>query len=248
MPYMGSGSFRRRMHPKQRTQERAGATNVRVRNNIRVGSHCCLRVRLPDRSYRPVGRPRSGAATTARLGILGCFCLDNRYDCEYPGNFLTKEFDSGRQSKGSRSGFFDASTNVAAYGLASSDHLCSYPSHNNFLYAPAIVPQTAVGFIALHVGVLVWITCVNNGHVERTIAGMGMTVPTHFRKDAFHLTRLSALPKRLKDYRWHVHGRDNCERRVRALSTHTAAGQAGLRYCCLHRCRFLLASPDGGRS
>ncbi|WP_152642539.1 hypothetical protein [Pseudarthrobacter chlorophenolicus] len=96
------------------------------------------------------------------------------------------------------------------------------PSQKNFLYGPAIVAQILVGFIALYVGVLVWITGVNNGHVGRTIAGMGLTVPAHFREDASHLTRLMALPARIKGYRWHVHGRDDREQRVQALSTHTA--------------------------
>ncbi|TQJ33054.1 hypothetical protein FBY36_0258 [Arthrobacter sp. SLBN-122] len=96
------------------------------------------------------------------------------------------------------------------------------PSQKNLLYGPAIVAQILVGFIALYVGVLVWITGVNNGHVGRTIAGMGLAVPAHFREDASHLNRMMALPMRIKDYRWHVRGRDDRDRRVRALSTHTA--------------------------
>ncbi|WAJ34377.1 hypothetical protein OUO20_05430 [Arthrobacter sp. FX8] len=100
------------------------------------------------------------------------------------------------------------------------------PSQKNFLYGPAIVAQILVGFIALYVGVLVWITGVNNGHVGRTIAGMGLVVPSHLREDASHLSRLMALPLRLNDYRWDVQGRDDRDRRVRALSTHTAVQDA----------------------
>jgi hypothetical protein len=96
------------------------------------------------------------------------------------------------------------------------------PGHQNDLYSMVMIGAVFVGFMALYIGVLTWITQVNNAHVGREIENLKLSAPEHFSEEATHVARVRAFPQRLKDYSWNAGEGNEDEQRIRALSTHTA--------------------------